>query len=83
MVYAYNETNFVRADNIRLQNLQMGYSWDNVKLPKVNCKRLDLIISLNNVGILYKANRRGIDPDVAKGAYPNPRSISFSLNAQF
>jgi len=82
MVYAYNETNYARADNIRLQNLQISYYWDNIKLIGM-CKRLDLSISLNNVGFLYKANRRGIDPDVLPGNYPNPRSITFSLNAQF
>ena len=83
LVYAYNETNFVRADNIRLQNLQVGYSWNNVMISKWKCKRIDFIVSFDNIKILYKRNHLGIDPDVPAGYYPNPRSITFSLNAQF
>jgi hypothetical protein len=83
LVYSYNETNFVRADNIRLQNLQVGYSWNNVMVSRWKCKRIDFIASFDNIKILYKRKHLGIDPDVPGGAYPNLRSITFSLNAQF
>ncbi|AEV97828.1 hypothetical protein A4D02_15720 [Niastella koreensis] len=83
LVYTYNETNFVRGDNIRLQNLQLGYSWNNVMINRWKCKRIDFIASFDNIKILYKKRHLGIDPDVPWGAYPNPRSITFSLNALF
>jgi hypothetical protein len=83
LVYTYNETNFVSGDNIRLQNLQVGYSWNNVMISRWKCKRIDFIASFDNIKIWYKRKHLGIDPDVPGGAYPNPRSITFSLNAQF
>ncbi|MDQ2719434.1 MAG: hypothetical protein M3Z26_06675 [Bacteroidota bacterium] len=41
-----------------------------------------LFLYLNNVGILWKANKLGIDPDYGMGL-PAPRSISIGIKANF
>lgn len=68
--YKYAEPNILKGDVIRLQDLRLSYSF--AKIP------LQLNASVNNVGILWKANKKGLDPDYF--SIPPSRIYSFGIN---
>lgn len=55
LFYKYSEANILRADVIRLQDVGLSYTFR--KFP------LQINASVNNVGILWRANKKGLDPD--------------------
>ena len=81
--YQYSSANVQKADNIRLQDLNISYR---IPLPKNNTlhlKDLQVYIYGRNLGILWRANKRGIDPDYPDTALPPSYSISFGLKTRF
>lgn len=74
------------ADNIRLQDVRIGYDLPNTILRKLHATRATIYAYANNLGIIWRKNKLGIDPDAignGLGAYPNPTSISFGFNLNF
>ncbi|GEP94515.1 SusC/RagA family TonB-linked outer membrane protein [Chitinophaga cymbidii] len=77
-----------KGDHIRLQDIHLSY---NIALPaslelKINSVRIYGYV--NNIGVLWRANRLGIDPDFAPrlnsgNVYPNVRSYAIGLNVGF
>ncbi|HQS06092.1 MAG TPA: TonB-dependent receptor, partial [Daejeonella sp.] len=68
-----------KGDNIRLQDINLSYDLTNKQWTKLPFEKLSLFIYLNNGGLLWTANKQGIDPD-----YPDmklSRSIAFGLRA--
>jgi TonB-linked SusC/RagA family outer membrane protein len=69
-----------KGDHIRLQDVTLSYDFEKIIRPKLPFKSLRLYIYCNNLGILWKANKFGLDPDyVVIGSFPNPRTISIGL----
>ncbi|WP_316838224.1 SusC/RagA family TonB-linked outer membrane protein [Pedobacter nutrimenti] len=71
-----------KGDHIRLQDIQIGYTF---KLKHMNqfFSSLRLYGYVNNLGVIWRANKLGLDPDYAGGnsySIPNPRSFSLGLN---
>ena len=77
-VYAYSDINVIRGDHIRLQEVNL--SWG-LKKPGLGLKSARLYANVTNLGVLWRANRLGIDPDI--NDVPNPRGYSFGLSANF
>lgn len=66
-----------KGDNIRLQDINLSYDLTNKQWTKMPFRKLSMFIYLNNAGLLWTANKQGIDPD-----YPDmklSRSIAFGL----
>jgi hypothetical protein len=74
-----------KADHIRLQDIVLGYDLDKEKWSRLICKKVHIYCNISNVGILWRANKYGIDPD----AVPQPASVflpqprRMTLGAQF
>jgi TonB-linked outer membrane protein, SusC/RagA family len=79
--YQYSEATVEKGDHIRLQDIRFGYSFSDRILRSTFLKQLRLFAYCNNVGILWRKNDRGIDPDA--GIYPNPRSFALGLSTNF
>jgi hypothetical protein len=79
--YKYSETLVQRGDHIRLQSLQLLYNWDNKKMLRQKVTRFQLGITVSNLGIIWRANDKKIDPDVVSGMLPVPRSVTVSMAA--
>lgn len=77
--YLRSAANVIKGDHIRLQDILFSYTL-NKKFYAFN--NLKIYANMNNVGIIWKANKFGIDPD-AGNFYPNPRTISLGFNASF
>ncbi len=77
--YNFSEATVEKGDNIRLKDIQVGYHF-NSRLPFF--KNSELYCYVNNIGILWRANKKGIDPD-AGGNLPAPLSVSLGFRTNF
>jgi TonB-linked SusC/RagA family outer membrane protein len=73
------------GNNIRLKDVTLDYDLDKSVIKALPFTHLQLYLYLNNVGILWRANKDKLDPDVfsSAGAYPTPRTLSFGIKANF
>jgi TonB-linked SusC/RagA family outer membrane protein len=85
--YDNSEVLVEKGDHIRLQDLQCSYDWTNTHLFKLPVPLIRLYGYVNNVGILWRANRQGIDPDAAlTGSYggpPRPRTYALGIKLEW
>jgi len=74
-----------KGDHIRLQYVNFGYQLNASQLRGFPLKSLNLYCSVSNLGILWKANKAGIDPDYNWGTYSLKPVTTYSLGlrAQF
>jgi hypothetical protein len=73
-----------KADHIRLQDISISYAIDKSNSKKLPFLQLQLYVYANNIGILWKATKSGLDPDyITPYSYPNPKSLSIGLRAGF
>lgn len=80
--YTNSEVLVEKGDHIRLQDIQFSYDVRGVKIKGVSTMRINAYV--NNLGIIWKANRYGIDPDVAFfSSYPNPKTFAVGINLIF
>lgn len=71
-----------KGDHIRLQDINLTYTLSGNK-PGKYIKQLQVYSYVNNVGILWRANRADLDPDYYAGGFPVPLTISFGCKASF
>lgn len=77
--YAFSESNIEKGDVLRLQDVRLSYLFKHaVGKRKVH---ISIYTALNNIGILWRANSSGLDPDY--GTIPPSRRISFGFNCSF
>ena len=79
------------ASFLRIQNIQLGYSFSDNLINKVGLTKLRLYTSVNNVYTFTKY--RGFDPAATNGSpigggidygfYPTPRTFILGINANF
>jgi TonB-linked SusC/RagA family outer membrane protein len=81
--YSYSEALVEKADHIRLQDIRFDYSLPNKLIRDSFFKRIQVYSYFNNLGIMWRKNKFGIDPDTYGFGIPNPFSLSFGINAQF
>ncbi len=80
--YKYSDVLIEKGDHIRLQDIQLSYQMDKNNTKWLPMNQLRVYIYANNLGILWKANNNGIDPDFISGT-PNPRTIAVGLKIDF
>lgn len=80
-IYSVSDILVEKADNLRIQYVNIGYS---VKMLKIREQTVPIRINFNiaNVGVLWRANRSGLDPDFPY-SIPLPRTYALSINANF
>jgi hypothetical protein len=80
--YQNSEVLIVKGDHIRLQDVQLSYDWNKQSHPRLPFQMMRLYLYANNIGILWKANHFGIDPDFVSGM-PNPRTLAFGVKIEY
>ncbi len=68
-----------RGDHIRLQDIRLEYGFQNKTFTKHPFQNIQLYMYAANLGILWRANKAGLDPDYASGYGYLPPTTSFSL----
>ncbi|MBB5440096.1 TonB-linked SusC/RagA family outer membrane protein [Pedobacter sp. AK017] len=64
-----------KGDHIRLQDINLSYTLANPKIKFYAYAR--------DLGILWRANKQGLDPDMPTAAYPSPTSYALGLAIAF
>ncbi len=78
-IYRLAEINVQKADHVRLQEINLNYT---IKSPsKWFIKNPVIYANVNNLGLVWRANRFGLDPEARD--YPNPRQYSVGFRAAF
>jgi TonB-linked SusC/RagA family outer membrane protein len=76
-----------KADHVRLQDIVIGYDLEKEKFRRLPFQRAHLYCNMNNLGILWRANKYGIDPDAVPftetKVLPQPRSITLGARFDF
>ena len=84
LFYTYSSALIDNGSHVRLQDLKLAYDFD--KLKKSPFKRLEVYSYVNNIAILWRANKDHLDPDLSTNTvntFPIPRTFSLGLNATF
>ncbi|RFZ90108.1 SusC/RagA family TonB-linked outer membrane protein [Mucilaginibacter conchicola] len=80
--YTYSSVLVQKGDNIRLQDVNLGYDLRGASLKRLPFKGLHFYIYANNLGLLWKAAKNDLDPDAVNGdILPLPRTIAFGIKA--
>lgn len=79
--YQYSTATVDRGDNVRLQDISLAYDIHTGDLPKLPFSDVRVYLYINNIGLLWRANKDHLDPDYGS-SYPAPRTyaIGFKLN---
>lgn len=76
--YKNSEVLATRGDNLRLQYVNLSYSLDRRYLNRSPFEDIRLYFVINNVGMIWKANKYGLDPDFS--GLPPMRNYAIGLN---
>ncbi|WP_256009405.1 SusC/RagA family TonB-linked outer membrane protein [Desertivirga xinjiangensis] len=77
--YYYSAVNVIKGDHIRLQEINLSYT---LRVgPQSRIKQPRFYTNISNLGIVWRANDKGIDPEVFD--YPLPRTYSLGFSANF
>ncbi|HTE26015.1 SusC/RagA family TonB-linked outer membrane protein [Flavitalea sp.] len=71
--YRYAEVNVQKGDHFRFQDINFSYSFDRSNFKKSPFESIRVYGYVNNLGLIWKANNAGLDPD-----YGTPPPISFA-----
>lgn len=83
--YLFSDVLVEKGAHIRLQDVRLTYALSESLISHLKfVKALNVFVYAGNLGLIWKANKRGIDPDAFDfGSYPNPRTYTMGLNANF
>lgn len=76
LFYQYSEANLIKGDNIRLRYINFKYTL-NTHSHKI-IENAEFYASIINMGIVWRANHNGIDPDFP-GDIPPPKRVTFGV----
>jgi hypothetical protein len=88
MRYLYSDVNVLKGDYIRLRQVTFSYDLPSDLVNKAHIKSAQIGLTLENLGLIWTANKEGYDPDfVSTPGYvfslPAAKSLLFSLNVNF
>jgi hypothetical protein len=80
--YQNSEVLVERGDHVRLQDVQLSYNIVKSVHPKLPVQNIKVYLYANNLGILWRANHSGIDPDYVSDI-PTPRSLAVGVKIDY
>ncbi|MDR6783307.1 SusC/RagA family TonB-linked outer membrane protein [Pedobacter africanus] len=88
--YQSSEALVEKGDHIRLQDVSIAYNFPKGFSSKIGLKSAQIYGYVNNIGILWKANNSGIDPDYNQNLFSgytgnivSPRTYALGIRANF
>lgn len=88
--YQSSEVLIEKGDHIRFQDISLAYTVSNSWCSLVGMKSVQLYGYINNIGILWRANKSGIDPDYNQNLFSGytgnivtPRTYALGIRANF
>jgi hypothetical protein len=80
--YKFSSALVEKGDHMRLQDIRLSYNYSKQALNRLSIQSLQFYVYVNNVGIVWKANKQGIDPDNIDGI-PTPLTIAGGIKIDF
>jgi TonB-linked SusC/RagA family outer membrane protein len=79
--YSYSSPNVLKGDHIRLQYIRFSYMFNKNLAKKLSLRDIQIYAVANNLGILWRANKEGLDPaySLSSGSFPAPKSIALGV----
>jgi hypothetical protein len=81
--YEGSTANVVNGNNIRIQYVQLSYQYESAKNSNSIFKRFECFLTINNLGIIYRANKDHLDPEIPLRSYPAGRSLTLTLKLSY
>ncbi len=81
--YNASEVLVEKGDHIRLQYITLSYNIDKKQWKALPLSNLQLYINANDLGIVWRANKKGLDPDYFSFSFPPARNIAVGLRCNF
>ncbi|MBO9728988.1 MAG: SusC/RagA family TonB-linked outer membrane protein [Chitinophaga sp.] len=85
--YQYSDVNVDKADHIRLQDVLLSYDITRQTVARLPVNRITLYAQASNLGIIWRANKNGIDPDYAPQTFssvmPPVRTLAIGAKVGF
>ncbi|SEM17410.1 TonB-linked outer membrane protein, SusC/RagA family [bacterium A37T11] len=82
--YAASETLVDKGDHIRLQYVRLSYDITPLSTWAGAVKNLQVFVHAANLGLLWKANKSGLDPDAASNySLPTPTTFTAGISTNF
>jgi TonB-dependent starch-binding outer membrane protein SusC len=75
--YSLSSALATKGDHVRLRYINLSYQFGKPQWKKLPFKQVHVYSIINNVGIIYRANQHGLDPDF--GGIPAARNIAAGL----
>lgn len=72
-----------KGDLLRLGDVRLGYLLQNKTKNYLPFKSINFNVYATNLGILWKANKEGLDPDYRQSTYKPPFQINLGVNVNF
>ncbi len=77
--YNGSEVLVEKGDHLRLQFVNLNYTLNKSKWTGLPLNQLQLYCSVNNLGILWSANKKGLDPDYSWGRASLKPSSAYTI----
>ncbi|RZJ87639.1 MAG: TonB-dependent receptor, partial [Chryseobacterium sp.] len=83
--YNGSDIHLLKADFLRIQYITLNYQIPSRYFRSFGLKNVNIYANLNNVGVIWRANKFGIDPEAVftNQQMPNPVTVSGGLKIGF
>lgn len=79
--YNNSEVLVEKGDNIRLQYVNLSFDLSDKKRHNSGLQKIRIFCTASNLGLLWRANKAGLDPDYPNSFNPPSKSFSIGINA--
>ncbi|HCU43562.1 MAG TPA: hypothetical protein DF610_00185 [Sphingobacterium sp.] len=81
LLYTNSETLVERADHVRVNYLTLGFQIPQSFLKQVGIRNLLVQCGASNLGIIWRANKKGLDPDYRSTAILPSKTFTLGIKA--
>lgn len=82
-IYENSEALVTRGDHIRLQDINVDYTVSRSQFQKMPLHQIRLYAYARNLGVLWQANKRHVDPDYPSADFVAPRMFAVGVQVDF
>lgn len=82
-IYSLSSVLVEKGDHIRFQDINLSYRFERIANPRMPFSAIAIYGYINNLGILWRANKLNIDPDFVFQPYPPGKTYSLGISVRF